>query len=244
MPDNPDRIAIFYGPVLLAADLGPITEENVEVPVLVTPEKDPAKWIKKVSDKPLVFETIDVAKPKQVKLVPFYEMHHKKYAVYFERFTEQQWERRQEDLRKQREEEERIEKRTVDRLRIGEMQPERDHNLTGENTVVGEAFGRKWRHADGGGWFAFEMKVLPQQPQKLVCTYWGSDVGNRTFDILVDGEKIATQTLDRNAPDQFFDVAYELSEKLIQRKEKITVRFQAHPNNMAGGLFDCRIMKP
>ncbi len=243
MPDNPDRIAVFYGPVLLAADLGPIDEPNVEIPVLLTAEKDPQKWIKKVSDKPLVFETVDVARPKQVKLIPFYEMHHRRYAVYFDRFSQEQWQQREELLRKQREEEERLEKLTIDRLRIGEMQPERDHKLTGEKTDSGEAFGRKWRHATDGGWFAFEMKVDPRESQKLVCTYWGGDGGNRTFDVLVDGEKIATQKLDRNAPDKFFDVVYELPEKLIQGKEKITVRFQAHPNNMAGGLFDCRILK-
>ena len=37
------------------------------------------------------------------------------------------------------------------------------------------------------------MAVDPRRPMNLVCTYWGSDTGGRAFDILADGQKIATQ---------------------------------------------------
>jgi len=59
----------------------------------------------------------------------------------------------------------------------------------------------------------------------------------------VDGQKLATQTLDNDKPGEFFDTAYPLPEKLLKGKKKITVRFQAHPGNFAGGIFDARIMR-
>jgi hypothetical protein len=65
---------------------------------------------------------------------------------------------------------------------------------------------------------------------ELVVTYWGSDAGARVFDIIVDGKVIATQRLQRNKPGQFFDVTYPIPIELTKGKEKVTVRFQAHPN--------------
>ena len=87
------------------------------------------------------------------------------------------------------------------------------------------------------------MRVLPDQPVDLVLTYWGSDVGGREFDILVDGSQIATQTLNNNRPNRFFDVLHPLPDALTRGKEKVTVRLQAHPGRIAGGLFGARTVR-
>jgi hypothetical protein len=68
-------------------------------------------------------------------------------------------------------------------------------------------------------------------------------VGPREFDILIDGRKIATQKLNNNRPEMFYDEIYPIPDELTKGKAKITVRFQAHPGNMAGGVFDCRVLK-
>ena len=102
-----------------------------------------------------------------------------------------------------------LEARTVDLVTpTGDV--ERAHNQQGKSTYSGAAFGRRWRDARGGGWFSYDMKVSPDHPVELIVTYWGSDVGNRVFDILVEGKKIATQKLDRIAPDEFIDVSYKV----------------------------------
>ena len=67
--------------------------------------------------------------------------------------------------------------------------------------------------------------------------------GPVTAVVLVDGEKIATQKLNNNRPDQFYDEVHPLPEKLTQGKERITVKFQAHPGNTAGGVFGVRTMR-
>jgi hypothetical protein len=123
------------------------------------------------------------------------------------------------------------------------MQPERDHNVQSEKSSTGEGLGRKFRHAPDGGWFSFDLKILKDVPQDLILTYWGGETGNRVFDVLVNGQKITTQSLLNNKPGVFFDVTQPLPTDLLRGREKITVRLQAHPGNIAGGLFGARLVR-
>ena len=84
---------------------------------------------------------------------------------------------------------------------------------------TGEFSNRRWRHATDGGWFSYNLKVLPDQPQELLVIYWGSDAGGREFDILIDGQKLATEKLESNKPGQFYDQAYPLPKELIGRQD-------------------------
>jgi DUF1680 family protein len=247
MPDNPNRIAIFYGPTLLAAKLGPINDPRADetdyVPVLVDDSQSVNDWVGPVSLESLTFKTDKVGHPRDVELEPFYRLIDQRYTVYFDVFTKSEWGKREGEIRAAAERERQLTARTLDILRIGEQQPEHDHNFRGERTSSGSTQGRKWRHATDGGWFSFEMKTDPAASNELVCTFWGGEEVKRTFDILADGSKIATQTLLNNQPRQFFDVNYFIPQSLTSGKEKITIRFQAHPDNWAGGLFELRMMR-
>ena len=76
-----------------------------------------------------------------------------------------------------------------------------------------------------------------------MVTYWGGDTGNRVFDILIDGQKLATQKLHAPKPGKFTDVTYPVPIELTKGKQKVTVKFQGHPGSMAGGVFGCRIVR-
>jgi uncharacterized protein len=80
---------------------------------------------------------------------------------------------------------------------------------------------------------------VPTSTCQLVGIYWGGETGARTFDILADGVKIATQSLQNDRPGQFFEVTYAILEELTSGKSKITVRFQARPGNTAGDSTGC-----
>ena len=121
------------------------------------------------------------------------------------------------------------------------MQPERDHKPQGEKTEPGEFFWRKSRGVNDG-WFSFEMKTPPDQPVVLIATYWGNDRGSRSFDIIVDGQVIATQTLPDNSPGHFFDVIYMLPETLTLGKAKVIVTNKSRPQNIVGGLYGVRLI--
>jgi uncharacterized protein len=54
---------------------------------------------------------------------------------------------------------------------------------------------------------------------------------------------IATESLHQDLPEEFFEKSYAIPQELIRGKERVEVRFQAHPGNFAGGLFGARVVK-
>jgi len=246
MPDNPNRAAVMYGPLVLAGVLGAVDDEAAGrpdyVPALVTEGRDLPSWLKPVDGAPCTFRTEGVGRPRDVVLKPLFRILDERYTVYWDLFTPAQWEERKAEYQAEIERRRDRELRTVDFFQPGEMQPERDHNFQGERTYPGDDGGRKFRDARDGGWFSFEVKVLPDQPMGLVCTYWGSD-SNRTFDILVDGEKIATVELQKRTPGRFYDEDYPLPPALTQGKTRIVVKFVPWKGKTAGGLYGARVVK-
>lgn len=247
LPDNPNRAAVLYGPTVLAGELGPEQDAGFEglalIPALIAEDRPLAEWIKPVAGEPSTFRTVGVGRPRDVTLSPFYRIHNKRYVVYWDQFTPQQWVLREADYKAEMERARQLEAMTIDFAQPGEMQPERDHNMQGERTETGEHSGRKWRHARDGGWVSFDLKVVPDQPVALLCTYWGGETGARNFDIVADGVKFASQSLQKDRPGQFFEVTYAIPEQLTRGKTRITVRFQALPGNTAGGFYGLRVIR-
>ncbi len=233
MPDNADRIALFYGPVLLAGLFGQTEPDPIKgVPVIVTGETDPNRWMRRDG---LVFHTTGVGQPDDVKLIPFNQTKNEYYSVYWDRFTPDGWTMRQDQYRKERRRQQELEERTIDRLRLGEMQPERDHSFTGEGLETGEEHGQKWRSAERGGSFSFVMKVDQSAGDTLICSYWGGDHRGRIFNIQVDGQTIATQDLNGYKESRFYDIPYPVPQELVKGKTSVTVTFSARASNNAVG---------
>jgi uncharacterized membrane protein len=197
--------------------------------------------IEPVKNRPLAFRTLNVGRPEDVTLVPYHTLFGQRYAIYWRIVRDGSPEYRK-ILADEKARRARL-ARTVDEVAIGNRDSEKAHAFEGENTQSGSHIGRAWRHAVDGGWFSYTLAVLPDEPMILSCTYWGSDSGRRTFDVLVDGERIATQTLDRNRPGEFFDVTYAVGAELIRGKKKVSVRFQAVGGATAGGIFGLRMLR-
>ncbi|HEX9006688.1 MAG TPA: beta-L-arabinofuranosidase domain-containing protein, partial [Bacteroidota bacterium] len=244
MPDNPNRIAFLYGPLVLAGALGATPPDEVTgVPVLLASSENVRQRLLPGPHERLAYTTGGMGRPADVTLVPYYLIHGQYTSVYWDLLTDSEWAERKAGYAAERARRAALDARSVDILKVGEEQSEQAHRLRGEKTEAGDAMGRKYRHATDGGWFSFEMKVLPGEPQELLCTYWGSDRGGRLFDVLVDSVTVATQTLERNKPRMFFDVAYEIPPALAAKGGSVTVKFQARPGKMAGGLFGCRVLR-
>jgi len=258
MDNNPQKVAIMYGPIVLAGQLGRegyaepmpysgnqnayVNAPTPDVPVLVTDGQPVNEWVERVSGTSLEFKTVHVGRPSDVSLIPFYRAHHQRYTVYWDLFTEEGWQKKKAEHEAAQRRLKQLQARTIDEV-VPEMQSERDHSFQGEKSSAGMFNGRRWRHAYPGGWFSYDMKVAADQPVDLMVTYWGSDTGSRMFDVMINDRKIASQTLNMNRPGEFFDVTYPIPEELTKNKDKVAVRFQSHPGNMAGGVFGCRTVK-
>jgi DUF1680 family protein len=244
LPDNPNRRAIFYGPVVLAGVLGNKEPDPVTgIPVFVTREADPDKWLKASDKEPLVFHAVNTS-PQDVTLVPFNQVQKEYYTVYWDVFTPQSWAEQQKIYEEEKRKKRQMEEHTVDLLRLGEMQPERDHNVTGEKIYTGEDHNRKWRLAWPGGYLSFIMKTDPDKTNSLLCTYWGMDNRGRKFDILVNDVKITTEDINKYKASRFYDITYPIPAGLTKGKDKVTIRFQPAPNNMVGPVYgEVRMIK-
>jgi len=184
-----------------------------------------------------------VGKPFDVTLIPFYKTYNQYYSVYWDYFTNTDWDARKAEYEAEKKRQKEIEEKTIDNFRIGEMQPEREHKLNAsERSYVSDAIGRMGREARRENYFSFDMKVDPVIGNNLLLTYIGDDK-DRKFDILVDGVKIATEEWKGGKTGKFYDVEYAIPGELIKGKEKITVRIEANYGKTAGRVFGVRIIK-
>lgn len=241
MPDNPKRVAFFKGPILLAGDVGPASKRRLhsrlDIPILLPTEGPVESWFTPVADKPLEFKTREALSLSEITLRPFYEIYDRRYIIYWDIGTPEEARWRAAALQKLSELETSIEDRTIDKIKIGEPDSERAHNLESENSNNGinAETGVRWR--DSSKWFSYRMTVKPDRPHELICIWWGSDVG-RMFDIFVDGRRIAMVHHDRLYPGELFTMAYPIPIELTVGKKQVSVKFQAHTNSVAGGLMD------
>lgn len=244
MPDNADRIAFLYGPIVLAADLGDSLPDPVfGTPVLLTDNRNIKDWLKPADLKTLTFETKGIGQPNDITLKPFYTLYNKYYSVYFDFFTKAGWQTRQAEYDADKKQQQLIEERTIDYFRIGEMQPERDHNLVAtEKSYVDIALGRTGREARPENNFRYTMKVNPGAANILLLTYIGDDT-DRKFDVLVDGVKIAYVEWNGGTTGKFYDKEYFIPVDIIGNKISVTIKIDANHGRTAGRIFDCRILK-
>lgn len=258
-PDMPRRAAVMWGPLVLAGDLGPQPERGrggrgtpgaapqpapprVETPLLVAAEKPLVDWLKPVPGKPGEFRSEGVGKDRDVDFVPFYRLHHRTYTTYFDFFTPSEYAKRADEIAAERARQRRIEEATIAAVQPGEMQPERDFNQQGENTQPARTDGRPGRQATG--WFSYDLPVDPPRPMALIVTYHRDSRRPRSFQILVDGAKLADVMLDASSEPRFEDVEYRIPSDLVAGKTKITVRFQSvEGGGPVGPLFGVRIIR-
>ena len=84
--------------------------------------------------------------------------------------------------------------------------------------------------------------MLPGQAQELSVIYMGGGCGNRVFDVLIDGRKIATERLQKTQRLRTYDQVYPIPLDLIESKDKITVKFQTHSESIVV-VLGLRILK-
>jgi DUF1680 family protein len=244
MPDNADRRAVFYGPVLLAGILGTTEPDPVKgVPVFVSANNDPKDWLSVVSKQELKFETKNIAQPQDVTLIPFYQTKNQYYSVYWDVFTPEKWTVQQKIYDEQKRKQKELEDKTTDVFRFGEMQPERDHNFTAAKEYMGEDHGSKWRVAGENGFLQFDVKVDPALQNTIIASYWGMDNRGRNFDVLVDGVNVATEDLNKYKESRFYDISYKIPVELTKGKSKVTVKLFPKAKNSAGPIYGVRVIK-
>jgi DUF1680 family protein len=254
MPDDPRMVAVMYGPIVLAGDLGREGLESIKrygpsappvgrvktpaIPVLVGDVAAVTSKIAPVAGTRLHFATHELAQPHDVTLIPFFQVFDQRYTVYWNVMSPAEWDKRKADMAATDARRKELERSTIDTVSVDAAASERDHAYQGESATEGYFEGRRTREARGG-WFSYQLRVAPDRPVTLVCAYRGSEGRRRTFDVLVEGQKIATESLEYHPTEQL-DREYVLPETITRGKDRVTVKFQAQPQTTAGALIDVR----
>jgi uncharacterized protein len=256
LPDNPNRVAIMWGPLVLAGDLGPELDRRRSrqsgnttppepAPALITTEQNVDRWLKPVPGKSGAFRTANAGLKEDIEFAPFYEMPRRRYAIYWDIFTPTEWANKSAAYQAEEDSAKKLEAATIGFAQPGQMQSERDFAEKDEESSPVQLQGRYGRQ--GTSWFSYDLPVDPTMPAILVVTY-SNDVRGRkgSFDVLVDGTKVGEQTMERRTPEQdvrFFDVKYPLPLDMVKGKQKVTVRFQAKDGGTIAGVFGIRTVR-
>lgn len=262
--DDPNKIGIMYGPIVLAGALGhkDFPESDIlgdhlklnnhpliDVPNLVTDKEIVQEWIKPVEGETLTFETDAIGQPGNAKitLIPFYDLHHQRYTIYWNLLNENTY---RTFVDKEKEAFEHVRRITVDEVQPNEQQPEVEHGIKMHNSNSGyyNVAQRGWRDSRDEGFFSYNMAVDPERQMYLLVTYFGGDRTffedgkryERDFDISIDGSVIAYQKLEGGQADSIIDVFYEIPITLTAGKRRIEVKFSSGEGKAAGAIYGLR----
>jgi hypothetical protein len=200
-------------------------------------------WLKPVAGKSGTFLTSGVGLTTEITFVPFYELPRRRYAIYWDMFTPEEWKKKSEEYAAEQEKQKKLEAATVAFAQPGQMQSERDFNQQGEDSSpfqLEEHYGRR-----GTKWFSFDLPLDTAHPVSLVVTFSNDARRKGSFDVFVDGKKVGERMTERRSPEEevhLIDVEYALPAELVQGKQKVTVRFEASAGGEIPGVFGIRIV--
>lgn len=254
LPDNPHRVALLWGPLVLAADLGPAPgrrpreERRREIDpaefTLVVPHGPVSQWLQAVSGEPGTFRTPQTATRAEVTFKPFYQLARRQYALYWDKYTPEQWTREKEARAKQAAARQRLEAATVAYIEPGNAESEKPYQFQGEGASTVRVEGRSGRRADR--WFSYELPLPGPGRWALVVTYANDSPRTTTFHVLINGEKAGEQTVHRRSPEElvrFEDVTYVVPPALVEGRDKLQVRFEAPAGEIVAGVFGVRLVR-
>lgn len=268
LPNVSNYYAILRGPIVLGAKTG--TEsltglvandgrwahiaggtqlDLTQAPMLAAKPDSIASRLVPVPGKPLTFKAPYLFANKRdtgLVLEPFYKIHDARYMMYWMLLTNQAT---LDSLSAAQAAALALEGRTIDRLVPGQQQPEVDHDMKQTNTTSGVANGESYRAGGScsggtGATLSYVLSTDDESDLSLWVRYWGNETTcSRTFDLLVDGQKIATENLvNKWRKNEFVNVEYPLSNAATSGKKTITVTFQTTTGTL-GNLYGVRLLR-
>lgn len=251
-PDNRARVALMWGPLVLAGDLGPEPQRrstwSEPIPSFISDNKPPADWLQPIAGKPGNFSTpgrLLEGGTKEITLVPFYRLHRRQYEIYWDTYTVAQWLKQTTAVAEEQKKQAKLEAATIAFVQPGDTQKEKAFNQQGEDTSPDRFLGRSARR--GKKWFSYDLPVDSSHPIAVIISYHSEERSKRMFEILADGQRLGEQTIERSPPGsaagKFFDVEYKIPADLLNGKTKLTVRFLAKGGNEIAAVYGVRVVR-
>ncbi|MCK9639830.1 MAG: glycoside hydrolase family 127 protein [Prolixibacteraceae bacterium] len=229
MPDEKNKIALFYGPILLAGALEKETADHLTyhnfAPALVPGDKTIDQWLVP-SGEPLKFVTT-VARPKEVRLEPLFTLKAGPYAVYWQKMTEKDWLQSLSNVAMKGKDLDNI---TIDKVIVGNEESEKKHALTGKSYMgkgnAGILTDMAWRVASSSEGLSYKMKVPSSSAVSLACKFMGGvTVESWNCKVKIDTTMIAQSKTGRSYPATPFDSIFPIPPELTKNRDSVKVVF-------------------
>lgn len=266
LPNVPNYVALMHGPILLGAKTGTEDLKGLvaddgrwshiaggkklpvdKAPIIIDDNRDDiAAKLVPVKDKPLTFTAPGLKLENEADLVfePFANIHDSRYMIYWMWLTNTQYKSYLDSLAVVEKARMELQSRTIDFVAPGEQQPEADHRMEKQNSNTGNTQDEFWRDARNDGYFSYLMATNSETSLTLRVRYWGTERGNRKFDIYIDGEKLISEDNTRRwNQEKFQEVEYAIPEAMVRGKKEIRVKFQAPQGSSAGPVYYIRLLR-
>lgn len=265
LPNVPQYVAFFHGPVLLGAPSGSedlkglIADDSRfgqypsgrrlpinEAPILLADHtKELPESLESVENEPLHFKiNSEMKNPIDADLQPFYTIHDSRYMMYWLSLTPEEYESYTDSLANIEAKKLALEKRTIDYVATGEQQPESDHFMEKKNSGTGNNRDEFWRSARADGYFSYKMKTNKSIGLSLMLRYFGFEWGDKRFDIYIDDKKLATvDTKEHTRISQFQEITYKIPDSMLKDKENIRVKFQPKEGSATSEIYFVRLIR-
>jgi DUF1680 family protein len=237
--DNPNIIALMNGPLVLAADLGDAKQTFDGVSPALVGNNLITSLVQ--TNEPNIFQTKGSGRPNDLTFKPFYSQWERRSAIYFPKFTDEEWKKEQEKVAAENARLKDLEARSIDMMKLGDEMAEKAHSLVSKISYPLSYRMKPGRDARSEGFFEFKIKVI-DAPSTLRATYWGEE-GKRIFYILIDGQKIATENLGYKKQGEFVEIDYSIRQDLLKGKTEVLIRFEPEKGHTAGPVFGCLIFR-
>jgi hypothetical protein len=258
----------MWGPLVLAGDLGAAPRRRDDgdgdgvragapEPVALVTTRPVNEWLTPIPGKPGTYRasgvvrTLSAQTPIDVELSPFYSMHRRTYAAYWDLLSAGEMTARAAELAAERERMRALEAVTIAHADPGDRDGEKKFNQQGVETSVIRTDGRSGRRAIQ--WFSYDLPLsgdgLPTVASAkaglfaLVATYNGDQRQPRSFDVLVNGTRVGSETQPQSSLSRFYDKEYAIPAALIRDARTVTVRFEATNGLEVTPVFGVRLVR-
>ncbi len=260
LSDDPTQVALMYGPIVLAGQLGRdglekkpteivgafpvarVPEDNPLVPAFVTNAADLLSHVHAVPGHPLTFATTGMGRPKDVTLVPLFRIVDERYTVYWRLYDEAGWQKFFAVAGPEEAARAAAQARMLDEVWACWAESESAHHVQpGQSRAVGlDDF--LFREAAQGG-FSWTLAAAAGQPLKLRVGYVGVD--SPPFEIQVDGQKLADERIARTRGEKNRTTVvvktYDIPAELSAGKSAVEVRFAGRGETGTARVIFCEL---
>lgn len=225
-------------------------------PLLIGERRDVLKRITPNEGKPCEFtidasSTLSKGKWGELKLVPFYTIHHARYCCYWYQQTADKY--GESEMGRADALEAALTARTIDFVAPGEQQSEAGHDVAHSgNSTTGSFRGEYFRDARQGGFMEYTL-ANPEgitEGVSIMCRFTTADK-DRVGIMSIDGKPLATTTIPssyKTADDNgFYNIEFEVPAEMLVNpdgtaKRKLTFRLAANSTTLAPGLYYLRLL--